>query len=115
MPLFEVNELGLKAWLSNLLCHSFKNMISYFISFPLMRGEGWDGGGHRGSTHQLNPPPPWGEEVIFLTQLGLKLKTGSPVRLREAPPLKAWKRARLRVNLEQAPAFRLGSRKVHSF
>jgi len=36
-----------------------------------MRGEGWDGGGHRGSSPpHLNPPPPWGEEVIFLTQLG---------------------------------------------
>ena len=23
----------------------------------------------------LNPPPPWGEEVIFLTQLGFKKKT----------------------------------------
>ena len=71
MPLFEVNELGLKARLSDLLCHSFKYTISYLISFPLMRGEGWDGGGHRGSfPPHLNPPPPWGEEVIFLTQLG---------------------------------------------
>jgi hypothetical protein len=35
-------------------------------------GEGWDGGGHRGSfPPHLNPPPPWGEEVIFLTHLGL--------------------------------------------
>ena len=49
MPLFEVNELGLKARLSDLLCHLFKHTISYLISFPLMRGEGWDGGGHRGS------------------------------------------------------------------
>jgi hypothetical protein len=70
MLLFEVNELGLKARLSDLLCHSFKHTISYLISFPLMRGEGWDGGGHRGSFPHLNPPPPWGEEVIFLTQLG---------------------------------------------
>jgi hypothetical protein len=71
MLLFEVNELGLKARLSDLLCHSFKHTISYLISFPLMRGEGWDGGGHRGSfPPHLNPPPPWGEEVIFLTQLG---------------------------------------------
>jgi len=72
MLLFEVNELGLKARLSDLLCHSFKHTISYLISFPLMRGEDWDGGGHRGSfPPHLNPPPPWGEEVIFLTQLGL--------------------------------------------
>ena len=35
MLLFEVNELGLKARLSDLLCHSFKHTISYLISFPL--------------------------------------------------------------------------------
>ena len=39
MLLFEVNELGLKARLSDLLCHSFKHTISYLISFPLMRGK----------------------------------------------------------------------------
>jgi hypothetical protein len=39
MLLFEVNELGLKARLSNLLCQSFKHTISYLISFPLMRGK----------------------------------------------------------------------------
>ena len=37
----------------------------------------------------------------------------SPVRPREAPPFKVGKQARLRVNLEQAPAFRPGSREVH--
>ena len=46
MLLFEVNELGLKARLFDSLCQSFKHMISYLISFPLMRGEGWDGGVH---------------------------------------------------------------------
>ena len=35
MPLFEVNELGLKARLSDLRWHSFKHTISYLISFPL--------------------------------------------------------------------------------
>jgi hypothetical protein len=44
-----------------------------------MRGEGWDGGGHRGPfPPHLNPPPPWGEEVIFLTQLGLNFKPYQP-------------------------------------
>jgi len=43
MSLFEVNELGLKARLSDLLCHSFKHTISYLIAFPLMRGEGGSG------------------------------------------------------------------------
>ena len=103
MPLFEVNELGLKARLSDLLCRSFKHTISYLISFPLMRGEGFvvssaerlgwppaqrasgsERGGHRGPfPPHLNPPlgtsrfrPPWGEEVIFLTQLGLDLNGG---------------------------------------
>ena len=81
MPFFQVNEFGLKAQLSDLLCHSFKHTISYLISFPLMMGEGWDGRRLRGPLAQrgvdmldlpphLNPPPPWGEEVIFLTQLG---------------------------------------------
>jgi hypothetical protein len=37
----------------------------------------------------------------------------SPVRPREAPPFKVGKKAQLRVNLEQAPAFRPGSREVH--
>ena len=66
MLLFEFNELGLKAMLFDSLCQSFKHMISYLISFPLMRGEGWDGGGHRRTfPPHLNPPPRWGEEVIF--------------------------------------------------
>ena len=39
MRLFGVNELGLKALLSDLLCHSFKQTISYLTSFPLMRGK----------------------------------------------------------------------------
>ena len=70
MPFFQVNELGLKAQLSDLFRHSFKHTISFLISFPLTMGEGWDGGGHRGSSPpHLDPPPPWGEEVIFLTQL----------------------------------------------
>ena len=69
MLLFGVNELGLKARLSDLLCHSFKNTISYLISFLLIRGEGWDGGGHRGSPQSIHSPL-WGEEVILLTQLG---------------------------------------------
>jgi len=38
MLLFEVNELGLKARLSDLLCNSFKYTISYLIPFPLMGG-----------------------------------------------------------------------------
>jgi hypothetical protein len=47
-------------------------MISYLISFPLTMGEGWDGGGHRGSfPPHLNPPPPWGEEVIFFDSIGV--------------------------------------------
>jgi hypothetical protein len=49
-------------------------MISYLISFPLTMGEGWDGGGHRGSSPpHLNPPPPWGEEVIFFDSIGVIL------------------------------------------
>jgi hypothetical protein len=55
MLLFEVNELDLEAQLFDLLCHSFKQTISYFITFPLMRGEGWDGGGHRGPPPHLYP------------------------------------------------------------
>jgi hypothetical protein len=43
----------------------------------------------------------------------IEVGKGWPVRPREAPPFKAGKKARLRVNLEQAPAFRPGSRKVH--
>jgi len=39
----------------------------------------------------------------------------SPVRPREVPLFKVGKQARLRVNLEQASAFRPGSRKVHFF
>jgi len=35
------------------------------MSFPLAMGEGWDGGGPLGPPPHLNPPPPWGEEVIF--------------------------------------------------
>jgi hypothetical protein len=38
----------------------------------------------------------------------------SPVRLREAPSFKVGERARLRVNLEQVPAFKPGVREVHS-
>jgi len=43
-----------------------KLIVSYLISFPLMMGEGWDGGGHPGPfPPHLNPPPPWGEELFF--------------------------------------------------
>ncbi len=72
MPLFQINEFGLKAQSPDLSRHSLKYTISYLISFPLTMGEGWDGGEHHGSPPHLNPPPPWGEEVIFLTQLGYK-------------------------------------------
>jgi hypothetical protein len=51
-------------------------------------GEGWDGRRLREPLARrgvdivdipphLNPPPPWGEEVVFLTQLGYKLKIES--------------------------------------
>jgi hypothetical protein len=54
--------------------------------------------------------------LFFLREEKIKRQTiiDSSVRPREAPPLKAGKKARLRVNLEQTPAFRPGSRKVHS-
>jgi hypothetical protein len=39
-------------------------------------------------------------------------KISCPVRLRQAPSLKADEKARLRVNPEQALAFRPGSRRV---
>jgi hypothetical protein len=39
---------------------------SYLISFPLVMGEGWDGGGRpEPLSPHLNPPPRRGEEVIF--------------------------------------------------
>jgi hypothetical protein len=70
MAPFQVNEFGLKAQLSDSFGHSFRHTIFYLISFPLSTGEGWDGGGHRGPfPPHLNPPPRWGEEVIFLAQL----------------------------------------------
>jgi len=53
MLLFEVNELGLKARLSDLLCHSFKHTISYLISFPRMRGKV----GMGVDIVDLSPPP----------------------------------------------------------
>ena len=48
-----------------------KLIVSYLISFPLMMGEGWDGGGHVKSPSHLNPPPLWGEEVIFCLNWGI--------------------------------------------
>jgi hypothetical protein len=70
-PVFRVNEFGLKVQLSDLFSHLFRQTISYLISFPLTMGEGWDGGGRLGPfPPHLNPPPPWGEEVIFFAQLG---------------------------------------------
>ena len=48
---------------------------SYLISFPLVMGEGWDGGGHPGPfPPHLNPPPRRGEEVIFWLNWGLTLR-----------------------------------------
>jgi hypothetical protein len=47
--------------------------VSYLISFPLMRGEGKDGGGRpRLFPPHLNPPPPWGEELFFWLNWGNK-------------------------------------------
>jgi hypothetical protein len=40
-------------------------VVSYLISFPLMMGEGKDGGGPLDLPPHLNPPPPWGEELFF--------------------------------------------------
>ena len=50
-PVFRINEFGFIAQLSDLFRHLFSHTISYLISFPLMMGEGWDGGG------RLGPPP----------------------------------------------------------
>ncbi len=50
------------------------------------------------------------QEVRFFRHCDL-----SPVRRREAPSFKTGQKAPLRVNLEQAPAFRPGSRVVHFF
>jgi hypothetical protein len=48
-------------------------VVSYLISFPLMRGEGKDGGGRPGLfPPHLNPPPPWGEELFF-GSIGVRL------------------------------------------
>jgi hypothetical protein len=77
MQIFQINGFGLKARLFDLYGYSFKHMISYLISFPLTMGEGWDGGRLGwGWTPwifppHLNPPPPWGEEVIFFDSIGV--------------------------------------------
>jgi hypothetical protein len=39
-----------------------KLMVSYLISFPLMTGEGWDGGGPLGPF----PPPPESSPTVGL-------------------------------------------------
>jgi hypothetical protein len=40
--------------------------ISHLFSFPLMMGEGEDGGEHlRPYPPYLNPPPPWGRKLFF--------------------------------------------------
>jgi len=50
-------------------------VISYLISFPLMMGEGKDGGGRPGPyPPHLNPPPPWREEELFFGSIGVKVK-----------------------------------------
>jgi len=76
MLLFEVNELGLKARLSALLCHSFKHTISYLISFPLRGGKVGMGVDIMDLPPHLNlpSPPSVGEEAIFLTQLGYNIR-----------------------------------------
>ena len=73
MLLFEVNELGLTTRLSDLLYHSFKHTISFLISFPLMRGEGWDGGGHRGSFPPPLSSPSVGGGSYFFNSIGVKV------------------------------------------
>jgi hypothetical protein len=46
-------------------------------------GEGWDGGGPlEPFPPHLNPPPPWGEEVIFSLNWGITLE--------DAPGLVLW-------------------------
>ena len=54
IPVFRVNEFGLKVQLYDLFRHLFRHTISYLISFPLTMGEGWGGGG------RLEPFPPPG-------------------------------------------------------
>jgi len=50
-------------------------VVSYLISFPLIMGEGQDGGGRPGPSPphlnppHLNPPPPGGGGNYFLAQL----------------------------------------------
>ncbi len=54
----------LRYCLTMVLCINL--FISYLISFPLMMGEGKDGGGRPGPfPPHLNPPPLWGEELFF--------------------------------------------------
>jgi len=38
---------------------------------PAQRASGSERGGHRGHPPHLNPPPPRGEEVIFLDSIGV--------------------------------------------
>jgi hypothetical protein len=77
MQIFQINGFGLKARLFDLYGYSFKHTISYLISFPLTMGEGWDGGGHRGSPPlTLILPLRGGRKLFFLTQLGFYITSG---------------------------------------
>ena len=68
----------LKAPLSYLLRHLFR-IRGFLISppSPLRWGKVGMGVDIVDIPPHLNPPPPWGEEVVFLTQLGYKLKIES--------------------------------------
>jgi hypothetical protein len=65
----------IKLWLSDLSYHAFR--IGRFLILspsPLRWGKVGMGVDVARLPPHLNPPPPRGEEVIFLTQLGSKLK-----------------------------------------
>jgi len=81
MQIFQMNGFGLKARSFDLLGYSFKHTTSYLISFPLTMGEGWDGGGHRGSSPPtLILPLRGGRKLFFLTQLGSYFRLAAPRR-----------------------------------